>query len=97
MVRPEPTTVDGARPPSTFRAGAGMLPRMTPDTDPRPSPPPEPALEDCCGTGCAVCVFDAYRMALENHERALRAWEARHPGANDGVPGPATPAPSPGP
>jgi hypothetical protein len=68
-----------------------MLPRMTApapspspaaplDTDPRPQPPKEPALEDCCGTGCAICVFDAYEIARENYERALNAWEARHPG-----------------
>jgi len=57
-----------------------MLPTMqTIDSDPRPEPPKEPELEDCCGTGCAVCVFDAYQFALENYERALKAWEARHP------------------
>jgi hypothetical protein len=49
------------------------------DPDPRPEPPKEPELEDCCGTGCVVCVFDAYQFALENYERALKAWEARHP------------------
>ena len=47
--------------------------------DPRPLPPREPQLEDCCGTGCVVCVFDVYQTALENYELALRAWEARHP------------------
>ncbi|ALK98240.1 hypothetical protein AB595_07750 [Massilia sp. WF1] len=51
-----------------------------PDPDPRPVPPREPALEDCCGTGCVNCVFDMYQIALENYERALAAWEARHPG-----------------
>jgi hypothetical protein len=51
----------------------------TPAADPRPAPPKEPALEDCCGTGCAICVFDAYQIAFENYERALAAWEARHP------------------
>ena len=67
-----------------------MLPRMTDpvpssvapvdtDTDPRPQAPREPELEDCCGAGCAVCVFDAYEIARENYERALKAWEARHP------------------
>lgn len=49
-----------------------------PDTDPRPQPPKEPELEDCCGSGCVVCVFDAYQIALENYERALQAWLARH-------------------
>jgi len=61
-----------------------MLPRMTDpaapaDTDPRPTPPKEPELEDCCGSGCAICVFDAYQLALERYGRDLAAWEARHP------------------
>lgn len=47
--------------------------------DPRPVPPREPQLEDCCGTGCVYCVFDMYQIALDNYERALLAWEARHP------------------
>jgi hypothetical protein len=50
-----------------------------PTPDPRPLPPREPQLEDCCGSGCVNCVFDIYQIALENYERALRAWEARHP------------------
>jgi len=53
-------------------------PAATPEPDPRPLPPKEPALEDCCGTGCAICVFDTYQIALENFERDLAAWEARH-------------------
>ena len=65
-----------------------MLPRMSTPApsstqalapDPRPQPPKEPELEDCCGSGCVVCVFDAYQIALENYERALQAWQARHP------------------
>jgi hypothetical protein len=48
------------------------------EPDPRPLPPKEPALEDCCCTGCVHCVFDMYQIALENYERALAAWEARH-------------------
>jgi hypothetical protein len=47
--------------------------------DPRPLAPREPQLEDCCGSGCVHCVFDIYQIALENYERALRDWEARHP------------------
>jgi hypothetical protein len=49
------------------------------ELDPRPLPPREPALEDCCATGCVHCVFDVYQIALENYELALAAWEARHP------------------
>lgn len=46
-------------------------------SDPLPVPPPEPALppqperplaNDCCGGGCADCVFTLYL-------RDLRAWE----------------------
>jgi len=48
------------------------------ESDPRPLPPKEPALEDCCCTGCVHCVFDTYQIALENYEAALAAWEARH-------------------
>jgi len=51
------------------------------ELDPRPSPPKEPELEDCCGTGCVMCVFDAYQIAQENYERALAAWLTRHPEA----------------
>ena len=53
---------------------------LSPEPDPRPLPPKEPALEDCCGTGCVNCVFDMYQIARENYERALAAWLARHPG-----------------
>lgn len=49
--------------------------------DPRPQPPIEPQLEDCCGSGCVVCVFDAYEMARERHAQQLAAWLLRHPGA----------------
>jgi phosphinothricin acetyltransferase len=52
-----------------------------PAPDPRPVAPREPQLEDCCGSGCVHCVFDIYQMALENHERALREWEARQTAA----------------
>lgn len=59
-----------------------MLARMTSHApDLRPTPPREPQLEDCCGSGCVHCVFDIYQMAVENHERALREWEARRAAA----------------
>jgi hypothetical protein len=61
------------------------------EPDPRPVPPREPELEDCCGTGCVHCVFDMYQIALENYERLLAAWEARHPEQSEerGDPAPA--------
>jgi hypothetical protein len=47
--------------------------------DPRPRPPVQPALEDCCLSGCSPCVFDLYEQALERYELALAQWQARHP------------------
>ncbi len=52
---------------------------QAPDDDPRPQPPVEPQLEDCCGSGCVVCVFDAYELARERYAARLAAWLARHP------------------
>jgi hypothetical protein len=46
--------------------------------DPMPQPPPRPEPEDCCGSGCARCVFEVYVEARERYEEALRAWQARH-------------------
>ena len=54
---------------------------MVPAADPQPQPPLEPQLEDCCGSGCVVCVFDAYEMARERYAAQLAAWQARHPAA----------------
>lgn len=42
----------------------------------KPVPPPEPALEDCCTSGCVYCVFDVYAEALERYRQQLAAWEA---------------------
>ena len=30
-------------------------------------PPQKPPADACCGTGCAVCVFDVYLQELERH------------------------------
>lgn len=43
-----------------------------------PLPPREPELDECCGSGCVVCVFDRYEQELERYREALRAWEAAH-------------------
>lgn len=48
----------------------------------RPSPPRKPEPEECCGSGCVVCVFDRYEQDLERYREALRAWEAAYPEAN---------------
>lgn len=49
--------------------------------DPRPEPPREPTLEECCGSGCDPCVFDYYSLAFERYQEALEAWLLRHPEA----------------
>jgi hypothetical protein len=38
---------------------------------PIPHQPVEPALEDCCRSGCTPCVFDLYADALERYEAWL--------------------------
>jgi len=58
-------------------------PQPTPDraADPRPLPPREPGIGECCGSGCEPCIFDRYADALERYQEALAAWLQRHPGA----------------
>lgn len=48
------------------------------DPDPRPVPPEKPLPTDCCGSGCPVCVLDAYADAYADYQRALTQWEQRH-------------------
>jgi len=50
---------------------------MVSESDPKPEPPEKPLPTDCCGSGCAVCVMDAYDDALERYREALAAWEVR--------------------
>lgn len=47
--------------------------------DPRPQPPAPPDPGDCCGGGCATCIYDLHEAALERYEIALAAWNRRHP------------------
>ena len=47
--------------------------------DPRPLPPREPLAEECCGGGCAPCVYDRYYEALERYRETLRLWQLRQP------------------
>ena len=49
------------------------------EPDPKPLPPHQPDIDDCCRSGCTPCVFDLYEDALERYEKALAAWKARHP------------------
>ena len=47
--------------------------------DPRPSPPDKPLPQECCESGCPICVYDLYAEALDEYRRALAEWEQRHP------------------
>lgn len=51
---------------------------MTIADDPQPQRPTEPDPADCCGEGCARCVYDVYEAALARYEKELAAWRARH-------------------
>ena len=51
---------------------------MTIDDDPQPQRPSEPDPADCCGEGCARCVYDVYEAALARYEQELEAWRERH-------------------
>ena len=45
--------------------------------DPEPALPREPELGECCGSGCAPCVFDLYQEALERYRALHAAWTRR--------------------
>ncbi|MBT2789593.1 hypothetical protein J7I88_02550 [Paraburkholderia strydomiana] len=53
------------------------MPQASTVDDPKPAPPVQPDLEDCCHSGCSPCVFDLYDDALERYRVALAEWEAR--------------------
>ena len=38
----------------------------------KPTPPREPAPEECCGKGCTPCVLDVYAEALERYRTELK-------------------------
>lgn len=61
-------------------------------SDPLPLPPVEPALEDCCGSGCTPCIFDLYHDAYDRYQSALDAWHARQAVAGTGKAGSDSPA-----
>jgi len=66
-----------------------------PAFDPPPRPPTEPDAAECCGEGCARCVFDVYEVALDSYRSALALWQARQtldPGAADSATGSAAAA-----
>ena len=47
--------------------------------DPRPEPPEEPGPNECCGSGCPLCVLDLYSEELQRYREALAAWRGRNP------------------
>ena len=55
----------------------------TPADDPRPTPPDKPLPQECCESGCPICVYDLYAEALEDYARRLAEWKQRHPDAGD--------------
>jgi len=52
-----------------------------PDHDPMPQPPEAPDINACCGSGCDPCIFDAHDLAMDEHRRLLKAWQARQDAA----------------
>ena len=60
-----------------------MTPIPVPDPDPRPMPPEEPGPNECCGSGCPLCVLDLYADELARYRQALAEWRQRHPQAED--------------
>ncbi|MCS3809052.1 hypothetical protein FHY19_002077 [Xanthomonas arboricola] len=46
-------------------------------SDPRPQPPQAPAPNECCESGCPLCVHDLYAEEMTRYRQALAAWEAR--------------------
>lgn len=55
-----------------------------PEHDPRPLPPEPPADNECCGSGCPLCVYDLYEDQKTQYRQALAAWLQRHPEAAGG-------------
>jgi Oxidoreductase-like protein, N-terminal len=53
------------------RAENGQMP------EPPPIPPREPSMDECCRSGCMVCVFDLFEDELVRYEAALQAWRER--------------------
>jgi hypothetical protein len=41
---------------------------------PSPTAPRIPEPDECCGQGCAVCVWDIYERELDKYHERLRRW-----------------------
>lgn len=59
------------------------MPGSAPDSadDPRPQPPEAPGPNECCGSGCPLCVLDLYADELARYREQLAQWRLRHPDA----------------
>jgi len=57
-------------------------PAAEPADDPPPVPPERPLPNECCESGCPICVLDVYAEALEEYRRVLAEWKLRHPEAD---------------
>jgi hypothetical protein len=51
--------------------------RTPADADSPPTPPEPPLASDCCGGGCARCVYDLHDEAMTRYHEQLAAWQAR--------------------
>lgn len=49
------------------------------ELDPRPQPPEAPGPNECCESGCPLCVLDLYSEELRNYRERLAQWQLRHP------------------
>ncbi|MDQ8023851.1 MAG: hypothetical protein REI94_18565 [Moraxellaceae bacterium] len=50
----------------------------SPADDPRPQPPREPDVFDCCGNECGdACVWTIHQRLKKEYEEALDAWLLR--------------------
>lgn len=47
--------------------------------DPRPQPPEPPGDNECCGSGCPLCVLDLYAEEMTTYRQQLALWMARNP------------------
>ena len=64
-------------------SGNGVPAPVVASADPPPLRPLEPGLADCCGDGCARCVFDIYEEALARFEIDLATWCLRQQHSGD--------------
>ncbi|KAL4501470.1 hypothetical protein ABPG72_021277 [Tetrahymena utriculariae] len=57
---------------------ANLNKNNTKTVPPKPQRPEEPDQDDCCGSGCQVCVFDRYYQKLEEYEEKMMEWEEKY-------------------